>query len=132
MGCWPLGCDNKDIIGVAATGSGKTLAFLLPAFTVILEDRISPGDPVLCVIAPTRELAIQIQEEADKFGKPAIRTTCCYGGAPKGPQANDIRNGLHGIIGTPGRINDFVESNQLKLDKVQKLVLDEADRMLDM
>mmetsp|Transcript_68996 Transcript_68996/g.174322 ORF Transcript_68996/g.174322 Transcript_68996/m.174322 type:complete len:564 (-) Transcript_68996:21-1712(-) len=130
--CWPLAMQGRDVIGVAATGSGKTISFLLPAFASILEQRLSSSTPALCVIAPTRELAIQIQEEADKFGKPDIRTVCCYGGAPKGPQADEIRRGVHGIIGTPGRINDFIEGNQLDLGRVCKLVLDEADRMLDM
>lgn len=130
---WPLSMENKDVIGVAATGSGKTCAFLLPAFTWILERQTRASEPLLCVIAPTRELAVQIQEEADKFGKGSgIKTVCCYGGAPKGPQAQDIRSGVHGIIGTPGRINDFLEAGQLNLEKVAKLVLDEADRMLDM
>jgi len=130
---WPLAVQGRDVIGVAATGSGKTLSFLLPAFAYILEKKVSAGDPVLMTIAPTRELAIQIQEEADKFGRSSgIKTVCCYGGAPKGPQAQDIKAGIHGVIGTPGRINDFLEGNQINLGKVCKLVLDEADRMLDM
>merc|ERR1719215_1500741 len=130
--CWPLAMEGKDVIGVAATGSGKTISFLLPAFTKILEERLSTSSPALCVLAPTRELAIQIQEEADKFAKPDVKTICCYGGAPKGPQADAIRRGVHGVVGTPGRINDFIEGNQLDLSRVSKLVLDEADRMLDM
>lgn len=130
---WPLAVQGRDVIGVAATGSGKTLSFLLPAFTYILERQISAGDPTLLCIAPTRELAVQIQEEADKFGRSAgIKTVCCYGGAPKPPQAADIKAGVHGVIGTPGRIQDFQEAGQLHLDRVYKLVLDEADRMLDM
>merc|ERR1719382_1067603 len=130
--CWPLAMQGRDVIGVAATGSGKTISFLLPAFSAILEQRLSRSAPSLCVIAPTRELAIQIQEEADKFGKPEIATVCCYGGAPKHGQADAMRRGVHGIIGTPGRINDFLEGGQLDLSRVCKLVLDEADRMLDM
>jgi len=130
--CWPLACQGKDVIGVAATGSGKTISFLLPAFTSIMNERLSADRPALCVLAPTRELAIQIQEEADKFGKPDIRSVCCYGGAPKHGQADEIRRGIHGVIGTPGRINDFIEGGQLDLSRVSKLVLDEADRMLDM
>uniref|UniRef100_A0A7S1FJI5 RNA helicase n=1 Tax=Noctiluca scintillans TaxID=2966 RepID=A0A7S1FJI5_NOCSC len=130
---WPLSVQNLDVIGVAATGSGKTLAFLLPAFSVMLQKQVRAGDITLLVIAPTRELAVQIQSESDKFGKPSgLKTTCVYGGAPKGPQADYIRSGVHGVIGTPGRINDFLEGGQLRLGKVEKLVLDEADRMLDM
>eukprot|EP00913_Durusdinium_trenchii_P013083 g12283.t1 len=121
----PLAMQNLDVIGVAATGSGKTLAFLLPAFTDILTKGVAAGDPSLLVIAPTRELAIQIQEESDKFGRAAgIRTVCCYGGAPKPPQADQIRMGVHGVVGTPGRIQDFCEGGQLRLGR--------ADRMLDM
>ncbi|CAJ1457002.1 unnamed protein product [Effrenium voratum] len=124
---WPLAMQGRDVIGVAATGSGKTLAFLLPAFTDILTRGIGAGAPTLLVIAPTRELAIQIQEEADKFGKAAgIRTVCCYGGAPKPPQADQIRAGVHGVVGTPGRIQDFCEGGQLRLGNCTKLTLDEA------
>eukprot|EP00928_Gymnodinium_smaydae_P026471 TRINITY_DN2077_c0_g2_i1.p1 TRINITY_DN2077_c0_g2~~TRINITY_DN2077_c0_g2_i1.p1 ORF type:complete len:708 (+),score=178.73 TRINITY_DN2077_c0_g2_i1:184-2124(+) len=130
--CWPLAMKNTDVIGVAATGSGKTISFLLPAFAYIMERQLSSGPPSLVVMAPTRELAIQIQEESDKFGKPMFKTVCCYGGAPKHGQAADLRAGVHGVIGTPGRINDFLEGEQLRLDKCCKLVLDEADRMLDM
>eukprot|EP00434_Breviolum_minutum_P006283 symbB.v1.2.005543.t1/scaffold308.1/size235111/6 len=132
---WPLAMQARDVIGVAATGSGKTLAFLLPAFTDMLSRGLgaASGEPSLLVIAPTRELAIQIQEEGEKFGKAAgIRTVCCYGGAPKPPQAEQIRMGVHGVVGTPGRIQDFCEGGQLRLGRVTKLTLDEADRMLDM
>mmetsp|Transcript_22581 Transcript_22581/g.52595 ORF Transcript_22581/g.52595 Transcript_22581/m.52595 type:complete len:678 (+) Transcript_22581:180-2213(+) len=131
--CWPLAMQQKDVIGVAATGSGKTISFLLPAFATILDRDLRSGDPHLLVLAPTRELAIQIQDEAVKFGKGAgLKTVCCYGGAPKPPQADAIRSGVHGVIGTPGRVNDFMEADQLDLGRVCKLVLDEADRMLDM
>merc|ERR1740138_612471 len=131
--CWPLALQQHDVIGVAATGSGKTLGFLLPCFTWMLEKRVSDREPSMLVLAPTRELAVQIQEESQKFGSSSgLRTTCCYGGAPKHEQLRDLRSGVHGIIGTPGRVNDFLEGGQLKLDRVVKLVLDEADRMLDM
>jgi len=130
---WPLAFQGRDTIGVAATGSGKTLAFLLPAFTYIMEQNIRAGEPIFLCLAPTRELAVQIEEESVKFGRSSgIKTTCCYGGAPKHGQAADIRSGVHGIIGTPGRVNDFLEGGQLRLGSVCKLVLDEADRMLDM
>ncbi|CAE8626000.1 unnamed protein product [Polarella glacialis] len=130
---WPLAMQGQDCIGVAATGSGKTLGFLMPAFHYLIERGIRAGDPQLLVMAPTRELAVQIEEEAVKFGRASgIKTTCCYGGAPKGPQASAMRNGVHGVIGTPGRLNDFLEGNELQLGSVCKLVLDEADRMLDM
>jgi len=131
--CWPLAVAGNDVIGVAATGSGKTISFLLPAFSSILTQNIPAGDPSFLVLAPTRELAVQIEEEAVKFGRNSgLKTTCLYGGAPKPPQAQALRAGLHGVIGTPGRVNDFCESGQLRLGRVAKLVLDEADRMLDM
>eukprot|EP00931_Biecheleriopsis_adriatica_P088896 TRINITY_DN6311_c0_g1_i4.p1 TRINITY_DN6311_c0_g1~~TRINITY_DN6311_c0_g1_i4.p1 ORF type:complete len:543 (+),score=117.83 TRINITY_DN6311_c0_g1_i4:141-1769(+) len=130
---WPLAAHGYDVIGIAATGSGKTLAFLMPGFTQILQRGDRPRDPSLLVIAPTRELAIQIEQEAAKFGKGAgIVSACIYGGAPKRDQGNQLRSGVHCVIGTPGRIQDFVEGRELRLDRVATLVLDEADRMLDM
>merc|ERR1712157_107529 len=84
--------------------------------------------------APTRELACQIQEQSDLFGRAIhVRTVCLYGGAPKGPQLGMLRRGgVDGIICTPGRLNDFLEMKKVDLRKVQFLILDEADRMLDM
>lgn len=130
---WPLAMQLRDVIGVAATGSGKTLAFLLPAFAHVIKHALPVGSPVLLVLAPTRELAVQIEEEARRFGTSSgIRTACCYGGAPKHVQQRELRAGVHGVIGTPGRVNDFLEGGDLSLRTVVKLVLDEADRMLDM
>jgi len=128
---WPLAVRRMDVIGIAATGSGKTLAFLIPAFTAMLRHQQRPGDPSLLVMAPTRELAIQIEMEAQKFGS-GIKCICVYGGAPKHTQSSALRAGVNAVIGTPGRINDFLEGRQLNLGKVETLVLDEADRMLDM
>ena len=92
----PLACQQKNVIGVAATGSGKTLAFLLPAFSEILERRISARDVFLLVLAPTRELACQIQEECVKFGKTSgISSTCVYGGAPKRSRLQKIETHAH-------------------------------------
>ena len=89
--------------------------------------------PRLLVLAPTRELSIQIMEEAVKFGKTiGIRTVCCYGGSPKYPQIASIQRGVDCIIATPGRLNDIIEMKRINLSKIQFLVLDEADRMLDM
>jgi hypothetical protein len=87
---------------------------------------------VLC-LAPTRELAVQIQEECVKFGASSrVKSTCVYGGAPKGPQAGDLRRGMEIVIATPGRLIDMLESRITNLRRVTYLVLDEADRMLDM
>lgn len=132
---WPMALKGRDLIGIAETGSGKTLSYLLPAFVhVSAQPRLARGDgPIVLVLAPTRELAVQIQEEALKFGSHAhIRSTCIYGGAPKGPQIRDLQTGVEIVIATPGRLIDMLEAQQTNLRRVTYLVLDEADRMLDM
>lgn len=132
---WPLGLRGKDIIGIAATGSGKTLAFLLPAFAQMVDENHRPerDGPGALVMSPTRELAQQTEAEAQRFGKClGFRCVAMYGGAPKGDQMARYRQGCHTIVACPGRLNDFLESGQVRLDGVLKLVLDEADRMLDM
>jgi len=132
---WPIALKGRDMVGIAETGSGKTLAFLLPAIVHInAQPYLSRGDgPIVLVCAPTRELAIQIQEECSRFGKSSkIKNTCVYGGAPKRQQANDLADGVEIVIGTPGRIIDFLEGGQTNFKRVTYLVLDEADRMLDM
>lgn len=93
-----------------------------------------PGDgPIVLILAPTRELAVQIQQETAKFGSSSrIKNTCVYGGAPKGPQIRDLRTGVEIVIATPGRLIDMLESRVTSLRRVTYLVLDEADRMLDM
>merc|ERR1712147_113411 len=123
------------MIGIASTGSGKTCAFLLPGMVHInAQPHLKRGDgPVMLVLAPTRELAVQIKEECDKFGgSSGIKNICVYGGAPKGDQARALRDGVEIVIATPGRLIDFLESNTTNLRRVTYPVLDEADRMLDM
>lgn len=132
---WPLGLSGKDIIGIAATGSGKTLAFMMPAFIEMYEDRLDPrrDGPGLVVMAPTRELAQQTEAEGNKFGKClGMRCVAMYGGAPKGDQMRKYRDGCVCIVACPGRLNDFLEGRQVNLKNAKRLVLDEADRMLDM
>jgi len=132
---WPMALSGRDMIGIAATGSGKTLAYLLPAVVHInAQPELQRGDgPIVLVLAPTRELAVQIQEECARFGSTSrIKSTCLYGGVSKGPQARDLRNGVEIAIATPGRLIDFLESGTTNLRRVTYLVLDEADRMLDM
>jgi len=132
---WPIALKGRDVVGIAETGSGKTLAFLLPAIVHInAQPYLSKGDgPIVLVMAPTRELAIQIQEEASRFGGSSkIKNTCCYGGVPKRPQEEDLRDGVEIVIATPGRMIDFLENGTTNLKRVTYLVLDEADRMLDM
>lgn len=130
--CWPVAGGGRDVVGIAKTGSGKTLAFLLPPFTTFLGSRPGYG-PNMLVMAPTRELACQIQLEAERFGKRVgIYSVCVYGGAPRGPQLRELRAGAHLVVGTPGRLNDYLEGGELTLENCKNLVLDEADRMLDM
>eukprot|EP01018_Ginkgo_biloba_P021807 Gb_31459 [translate_table: standard] len=132
---WPMALKGRDLIGIAETGSGKTLAYLLPAIVhVNAQPYLAPGDgPIVLVLAPTRELAVQIQQEATKFGASSkIKNTCIYGGAPKGPQIRDLQKGVEIVIATPGRLIDMLESQYTNLRRVTYLVLDEADRMLDM
>ncbi|WCJ39548.1 ATP-dependent RNA helicase DBP2 [Euphorbia peplus] len=132
---WPMALKGRDLIGIAETGSGKTLAYLLPAIVhVNAQPILSPGDgPIVLVLAPTRELAVQIQQEAAKFGASSrIKNTCIYGGVPKGPQVRDLQKGVEIVIATPGRLIDMLESHHTNLRRVTYLVLDEADRMLDM
>ncbi|KAA8542255.1 hypothetical protein F0562_023609 [Nyssa sinensis] len=132
---WPMALKGRDLIGIAETGSGKTLAYLLPALVhVSAQPRLAQGEgPIVLVLAPTRELALQIQEEAVKFGSRAnTRSTCIYGGVPKGPQIRDLQRGVEIVIATPGRLIDMLEARHTNLKRVTYLVLDEADRMLDM
>jgi ATP-dependent RNA helicase DDX5/DBP2 len=135
---WPIAMAGRDVIGIARTGSGKTLAYVLPMITQILQKTAfdisspTPG-PFGLVLAPTRELALQIQRESDRFAAIVnLRVTCCYGGAPRSPQLRDMTQGFEICIATPGRLIDFVNSKPSLLDRVICLVLDEADRMLDM
>ncbi|CAL5361242.1 unnamed protein product [Camellia sinensis] len=132
---WPMALKGRDLVGIAETGSGKTLAYLLPAIVhVNAQPILAPGDgPIVLVLAPTRELAVQIQQEATKFGASSrIKNTCIYGGVPKGPQVRDLQKGVEIVIATPGRLIDMMESHHTNLRRVTYLVLDEADRMLDM
>jgi ATP-dependent RNA helicase DDX5/DBP2 len=132
---WPIALSGRDMVGIAETGSGKTLAFLLPSIVHInAQPYLSKGDgPIVLVMSPTRELAVQIQEESSRFGKSSkIKNTCCYGGVPRRQQQQDLRDGVEIVIATPGRMIDFLDSGDTNLKRVTYLVLDEADRMLDM
>ncbi|KAF7032231.1 hypothetical protein CFC21_043434 [Triticum aestivum] len=132
---WPMALKGRDVIGIAETGSGKTLSYILPGLVHVgAQPRLEQGDgPIVLILAPTRELAVQIQAEATKFGSYSrTRSTCIYGGAPKGPQIRDLRRGVEIVIATPGRLIDMLEAGHTNLHRVTYLVLDEADRMLDM
>uniref|UniRef100_A0AAQ5ZLU5 RNA helicase n=1 Tax=Amphiprion ocellaris TaxID=80972 RepID=A0AAQ5ZLU5_AMPOC len=132
---FPVALSGKDMVGIAQTGSGKTLAYLLPAIVHINhQPYLERGDgPICLVLAPTRELAQQVQQVAYDYGKSSrIKSTCVYGGAPKGPQIRDLERGVEICIATPGRLIDFLEAGKTNLRRCTYLVLDEADRMLDM
>lgn len=135
---WPIALDGDDMICIAKTGSGKTCGFLLPSIHQHIESlgktgHRGPRKPVLLVLAPTRELACQIMDETKKFGRNVgFNSVCCYGGSSKFPQIASLERGVDCIIATPGRINDLLEMKKADLSHVKFLVLDEADRMLDM
>jgi len=120
---------GKDVIGTAATGTGKTAAFLLP---IIERLAGQPGTRAL-VLAPTRELALQIGEELERFGKGRhVRGAVVIGGVGMGQQTLAFKNKVEVIIATPGRLVDHLQQGTARLDQIEVLVLDEADRMLDM
>uniref|UniRef100_A0A3Q3F8T1 RNA helicase n=1 Tax=Labrus bergylta TaxID=56723 RepID=A0A3Q3F8T1_9LABR len=140
----PIIKSKRDLMACAQTGSGKTAAFLLPVLSQIYTD--GPGDanengrygrrkqyPLSLVLAPTRELALQIYDEARKFAyRSRVRPCVVYGGADIGQQIRDLERGCHLLVATPGRLVDMMERGKIGLDYCNYLVLDEADRMLDM
>jgi superfamily II DNA/RNA helicase len=127
----PLVLKGHDVIGLANTGTGKTAAFLLPILTHLLE---SPERGSVLIMAPTRELAQQINDEARRFSTPDMRiySTVVVGGTNIERQIRELKRGPHIIIGTPGRLKDLRNRKALDLSNVRHFVLDEADRMLDM
>lgn len=126
----PLGLDGKDVIGLANTGTGKTAAFLLPIIDKLYANRESNS---VLIMAPTRELALQINNEFKKFARDMkLYSAVCVGGSRIGLQIRDLRRNPHVIIGTPGRIKDHIERKTLVLSNIKIFVLDETDRMLDM
>ncbi|KAJ1864536.1 ATP-dependent RNA helicase dbp2 [Coemansia sp. RSA 2703] len=132
---WPMALSGRDMVGIAATGSGKTLAYTLPGIVHInAQPPLNRGDgPIVLILAPTRELAVQIQTECNKYGASSrIRNTCVYGGVSRGPQIRDLSQGVEICIATPGRLIDMLQIGKTNLRRVTYLVLDEADRMLDM
>ncbi|RWS20222.1 hypothetical protein B4U80_09391, partial [Leptotrombidium deliense] len=132
---WPVVLSGRDLVGVAKTGCGKTLAFLMPAICRIIENKKSDRkecSPLALVLAPTRELAQQIHSVANQF-RGIITSIPVFGGASKIHQATFIeRRNPELIIATPGRLIDFIMSDVINTKHVMYLVLDEADRMLDM
>ena len=132
---WPYLLAGQDMIGVAQTGTGKTLAFLLPCMVHIDNQKLprgKRGGPNVLVLVPTRELAIQIRNEVAKYEYKKIKSVVVYGGADAKEQVRAIKKGVEIIIATPGRFNDFVIKGVISLDSITYVVLDEADRMLDL
>ncbi|KAJ3157863.1 DEAD-box ATP-dependent RNA helicase [Geranomyces variabilis] len=144
--CIPIVAAGRDIMASAQTGSGKTAAFVIPIINVILQggpcdvapvienDRLITVYPLVLVLEPTRELAVQVNEETKKFSyRSWVRTRCVYGGIPIDNQVEQLKGrGVDLLIATPGRLQDLINRKFISLSKVRCLVLDEADRMLDM
>ncbi|NNE67837.1 MAG: DEAD/DEAH box helicase [Pyrinomonadaceae bacterium] len=126
----PIILEGEDLIGCAETGTGKTAAFLLPSIQKLDEEK-KPGVRIL-VVAPTRELASQITEAFVELAPKRLKSANLIGGANIKKQINALKQGARVVIGTPGRINDHIERGTVNLSMVDTLVLDEADRMLDM
>ncbi|CAE7819329.1 unnamed protein product [Symbiodinium sp. CCMP2592] len=141
--CWPAACAGRNVLGISKTGSGKTLAFICPGLARILSFRSSPTasfGPYVLVIAPTRELAVQIAKDAKGLCLALrIRLACLFGGTSKGEQVKSLDKGVDLIVATPGRLDDLVSQPDrftgreiLSLSMVHYVVLDEADCMLEL
>jgi len=132
---WPIALSGKDMVGIAQTGSGKTLAFAIPALThITAQSYLEPGDgPIGLVLCPTRELAQQVMKVSEEYARAlGVKITCVYGGAPKGQQIRELERGCEMVVATPGRLIDLLNMGKTNLRRCTCLVLDEADRMLDM
>jgi ATP-dependent RNA helicase RhlE len=131
----PLVLEGRDVVGIAQTGTGKTAAFALPILHRLSANR-TPPERKSCrvlVLSPTRELSGQILESFNAYGRHlGLHTALAIGGVSMGKQVRDLMNGVDVLVATPGRLLDLVQSNALRLNRVEVLVLDEADRMLDM
>ena len=131
----PLILAKKDLLACAQTGTGKTAAFSLPIIEFMLRNGVaaSSDHPLALIVCPTRELAIQIDENIAVYtAKTKIRHTVVFGGVSQHKQVLDLRKKPHILIATPGRLLDLIDQGIISLKKIQYLVLDEADRMLDM
>lgn len=130
-GLIPLALTGADVVGQARTGTGKTAAFVIPILERIGNAKKSDG-PLALVLVPTRELAVQVRGEVEKLaaGQP-IRCVAVYGGKPIRGQIEKLRRGAQVVVGTPGRVIDHMSRNTLDMNGLQMVVLDEADRMLD-
>jgi ATP-dependent RNA helicase RhlE len=130
----PVALGGRDVLGIAQTGSGKTAAFALPMIQLLAGSKAPrPGSPSGLILAPTRELAIQIAETVGRFShEAALRHVVVCGGIPERRQIDALRRGVDIVIATPGRLIDLAQQGHIRFDQVRIFVLDEADRMLDM
>ena len=131
----PLVLDGHDILGIAQTGTGKTAAFCLPIINILKEKKIerTPKCANALILTPTRELAIQIHQNLESYGKNLNqRYSVVFGGVSQGRQVRDLKAGTDVLVATPGRLLDLIQQKHLNISKVKIFVLDEADRMLDM
>ncbi|MEQ8790181.1 MAG: DEAD/DEAH box helicase [Pirellulaceae bacterium] len=130
-GLIPLALDGIDVVGQARTGTGKTAAFSIPILEQLAPKREIPG-PQALILVPTRELAVQVHDEVDKlaYGQ-NVRCVAVYGGKPIRGQIEKLRKGAQVVVGTPGRVLDHISRHTIDLSDVWCVVLDEADRMLD-
>ena len=129
----PYILEGRDVIAAASTGTGKTAAFLLPTLSTLERMKGRGRAPRVCVVSPTRELAQQISRTCMQISrKTGHFVTTVYGGTPYGPQIRELRGGTDVLIATPGRLNDLMDRGVVDLSETKVLVLDEADRMLDM
>jgi len=134
-GAIPPLLEGKDLLGCAQTGTGKTAAFAIPILQQIhqINKFAAPYQPIGLIVAPTRELVVQISENISAIGKHLrVRHTTIYGGVGQRPQVTALAKGVHIVVATPGRLLDLIEQEYCSLSKLQFFVLDEADRMLDM
>jgi len=130
-GVIPLVMDDFDVIGQARTGTGKTAAFAIPILEMLDLDVEKPK-PQALILAPTRELAVQVENEFRRMSNPdEVRCCCLYGGRPIRQQITQLERGCHVVVGTPGRVIDHLNRGTLNVDQLWFVVLDEADRMLD-
>lgn len=130
----PLLLEGRDVVGLAQTGTGKTAAFALPVISRLSDADINHKSPQVLVLAPTRELALQVAEAFSSYAEhvPSVSVLPVYGGSSYGPQLAGLRRGATVVVGTPGRVIDHLERGSLDLSDLKYLVLDEADEMLRM
>ena len=130
----PVLLEGSDLLGTAQTGTGKTAAFVIPIIQHLLSQPKSNRRQVKAlVVAPTRELALQVGENAKRYSKnTGLRTTVVFGGVGQGPQVDQLRRGVDILVATPGRLLDLENQGHADLGNISHFVLDEADQMLDM